>query len=86
MTTIIKGNIIHAPELGRLDILPGGHLVLEDGVIQAISQALPKEYAGLPVTDYGDKLILQSFADCHLHGSQYPFLGTGMDVTLLDWL
>ena len=31
MTTIIKGNIIHAPELGRLDILPGGHLVLEDG-------------------------------------------------------
>ena len=30
--------------------------------------------------------MLQSFADLHLHGAQYPMLGTGMDLPLLDWL
>lgn len=86
MTTILKGNLISAPALGELSCIPGGYLVLEDGVISAISPTLPREYAHAPVTDYGDCLILQSFADCHLHAPQYPMLGTGMDVTLLDWL
>ena len=33
-----------------------------------------------------DDLIVQSFADLHLHAPQYPMLGTGMDLPLLDWL
>lgn len=86
MTTILKGNLIHAPALGRLDCVKGGFLVLEDGVIAAVCQDLPPAFANCPVTDYGDALILQSFADCHLHAPQYPMVGTGMDVTLLDWL
>ncbi len=86
MVQIIKGNIIQAKELGKLDCLPNGYLVTEDGVIRAVSQTLPQEYAGLPVTDYGDQLILQSFADMHLHGAQYPMLGNGLDLPLLDWL
>ena len=36
--------------------------------------------------DYGDCLIVQSFADLHLHAPQYPMLGMGMDLPLLDWL
>ncbi len=36
--------------------------------------------------DYGDRLIMQSFADMHLHAPQYPMLGMGMDLPLLDWL
>ena len=39
-----------------------------------------------PVTDYGDRLILQSFSDLHLHGPQFPQVGMGMDLPLLDWL
>ena len=31
MTTILRGNIIHAPSLGRLETLERGYLVLEDG-------------------------------------------------------
>ena len=34
----------------------------------------------------GETLILQSFADLHLHAPQYPMLGMGMDLPLLDWL
>ena len=68
--TIIKGTIVSAPALGQLDITPGGYLIARDGVIQGVYPALPEQYAGAPVEDYGDDLILQSFADLHLHGAQ----------------
>ena len=84
---IIKGTIIHAPALGHLSILPGGYLVLDSsGRIRSVSTQLPPEAAREPVEDFGDRLILQSFADMHLHGPQYPQLGMGMDLPLLDWL
>ncbi|MEG2177062.1 MAG: amidohydrolase family protein [Oscillibacter sp.] len=86
MTTILKGNIVSAPALGKLDITEQGFLVLEDGRIAGIHPQLPTRYAGVPVEDHGDCLILQSFADLHLHAPQYPMLGMGMDLPLLDWL
>lgn len=85
-TTILKGNIVSAPALGKWDITQQGFLVLEDGRIAGIFQTLPTKYADLPVEDHGDRLILQSFADLHLHAPQYPMLGMGMDLPLLDWL
>ena len=84
--TILKGNIVSAPQLGTLDITENGYLVAENGVIAGVFSRLPEQYAGAPVEDFGDALILQSFADLHLHGAQYPMLGTGMDLPLLDWL
>ena len=84
--TIIKGTILSAPALGQLEAVPGGYLVAEDGIIQGVYPVLPEQYAGAPAEDFGDALILQSFADLHLHGAQYPMLGTGMDLPLLDWL
>ena len=61
--TIIKGTILSAPTLGQLDALPGGYLVAEDGLIRGVYGSLPEQYAGAPVEDWGDALILQSFAD-----------------------
>ncbi len=84
--TILKGTILSAPALGQLDITENGYLVAEDGVIAGVFSTLPPQYAGESVEDYGDALILQSFADMHLHAPQYPMLGTGMDLPLLDWL
>ena len=84
--TILKGNIVSAPALGKLDITENGYLVAEAGVITGVYSVLPEQYAGAPVEDFGDALILQSFADLHLHAPQYPMLGTGMDLPLLDWL
>ena len=86
MTTILKGNILHAPSFGALEVVPEGCMVLEDGRIQGIYPALPERYAACPVTDYGRQLIMPSFADMHLHAPQYPMLGMGMDLPLLDWL
>ena len=84
--TIIKGTILSAPALGQLEAVPGGYLVAVDGAIQGIYPVLPEQYAGAPAEDFGDALILQSFADLHLHAPQYPMLGMGMDLPLLDWL
>ena len=86
MTQILKGNIVHAPQMGRLDILEHGCLVLEDGVITAVSDRVPEGLEHAELRDFGDRLIMQSFADMHLHAPQYPMLGMGMDLPLLDWL
>ena len=84
--TILKGTVVSAPALGKLDVTENGCLVAEDGKITGVFPTLPEQYAGAAVEDYGDALILQSFADLHLHAPQYPMLGMGMDLPLLDWL
>ena len=84
--TILKGTVVSAPALGRLDITENGYLIAEDGKITGVFPVLPEQYAGAPVEDFGSDLILQSFADLHLHAPQYPMLGMGMDLPLLDWL
>ncbi len=85
-TRILKGNIVSAPALGKLEILENGYLVARDGVIMGTFDRLPGELAGERVEDFGDALILQSFSDMHLHGPQFPMLGMGMDEELLGWL
>ena len=73
--------------MGKLKTLPRGALVLEDdGTIREVLSRAPERPEGRPVCDFGDSLILPSFADLHLHAPQYPMLGMGMDLPLLDWL
>ena len=86
MAVILKGNIVSAPEPGRLDVTEHGYLIAENGGITGVYPVLPEQYAGAAVEDYGDALIVQAFADLHLHAPQYPMLGMGMDLPLLDWL
>lgn len=86
MTTILHGNIVHAPAFGKLETIPDGFLVLDGGVLKEVCHVLPDQYAGCELTDYGDALIMPSFTDLHLHAPQYPMLGMGMDLPLLDWL
>ena len=84
-TTILKGNIVAAPELGKLDIVENGYLVAVDGVIEGVYETLPEKFAGCEVEDCGKNLILQTFSDMHLHAPQYAMLGMGMDMPLIDW-
>lgn len=83
---LIKGNIIEAKKLGKLNTLKGGCIILsDDGIIEDVAEKIPQGFNG-DITDYGDALILQSFCDMHLHAPQFPMLGMGMDRFLLDWL
>ena len=84
--TIIKGTILSAPAFGKLEVTENGFLIAENGKITGVFPVLPEAYAGAPVEDFGDALVLQTMADLHLHAPQYPMLGTGMDRPLLEWL
>ena len=83
---ILKGNLVSALALGKLEIVEHGCLVLhDDGSIQSVEKAAPQN-ADAEVIDYGDSLIMPSFVDMHLHAPQYSYCGTAMDLELLDWL
>ena len=83
---IIKGNIISAPKFGEIEIFENGYIVIKDDKIISLSKELKEEYKNEEIIDYGNKLIFQSFSDMHLHAPQYPMLGMGYDLELLDWL
>jgi len=83
---ILKGNLVYAPACGKMETVAHGCLVLsDDGTIRDVLPAVPHG-VGSEIIDYGDSLILQSFADMHLHAPQYPMLGMGMDLPLIEWL
>lgn len=83
---LLKGNIIHSPSLTNVETIENGYLLLDDeGTIVKILNNKPDNFNGT-IIDYGNKLIMQSFADMHLHAPQYPNVGMGMDLPLLDWL
>jgi len=83
---VLKGHIVSAPKLGELEITENGYLVLDDGMIVGVYDALPECWQNALITDYGNKLILQSFADMHVHAPQFAMMGIGLDLPLLDWL
>ena len=83
---LLKGNLVHAPVLGAPEIIERGAILLEDdGTIREVLHTPPEHFGG-EVIDCGDALIMQSFVDMHLHAPQYPMLGMGMDLPLIDWL
>jgi len=86
MVTIIKGNIISATELGKLDLYPNSFLVAVDNKIEGIFDILPEQFKKEKIDDYGDNIIIQAFSDMHIHAPQYAMMGMGMDLPLLDWL
>lgn len=85
-TFILKGNICYSETKNSLVCLDQGYLVCCQGISQGVYPVLPEEYKDLPITDYGDKLIIPGLVDLHIHAPQYPFRGLGMDLELLDWL
>lgn len=83
---IIKGIIVQSLSLGEVKIFPAGGILLDkDGTVLDVYEKIPHN-SKEEIVDYGDKLIMQSFADMHLHAPQYPMLGMGMDLHLIEWL
>lgn len=83
---VLKGNICYSHNADRLECMEQGYLVCEDGRSAGVYKELPQIYAGFPLMDYGDRMIVPGLTDLHIHAPQYPFRGLGMDLELLDWL
>ena len=83
---VIKGNICHTKTPTELDLHEKAFAVCVDGVSKGVFEELPREYAHLPVFDYGDALVFPGMVDLHLHAPQFAFRGMCMDLELMDWL
>ena len=86
MIRILHGDIISAPRFGELSCLKDGYIASKNGRILDVFDKLPERFHGEQVDDFSGSLILQGFSDMHLHAPQYPMLGIGMDLQLLEWL
>lgn len=82
----LKGDIAYGTLDKEIITLHKGYIVCENGKCAGVYKELPENYKDIPVTDYGDKLIVPGMTDLHVHAPQYTFRGIGMDLELLDWL
>lgn len=86
MDLILKGTVCWAEDKDTLRVVENGYAVCCGGLCQGVYRELPEQYAGLPVKDFGDKLIVPGLTDLHVHAPQYGFRSLGMDLELLEWL
>ena len=84
---IYHGNIVYSKNKDELVELSNGYIVVNDeGIIEEVSNVIPEQYKNVPVTDFGDDVIIPAFSDLHVHAPQYPNRGIAMDKLLADWL
>lgn len=85
---LLRGALVYAKELNELCCVKNGFIAVNNGVVEASGEFsnMPKAYQNAQILDYSDCIITPSFVDMHLHAPQYPMLGMGMDLPLLDWL
>ena len=83
---IIKGHIVDSESPDRLRVVEHGAVVVTEGLCRGVFREVPERFAGLPIFDFGDRLVIPGMSDLHLHASQFAFRGLGMDMELLDWL
>lgn len=79
----IKGDFIWTEEPSRFRTMRNGYLVVDNGVIESLSEECPENY---DIIDYSGHLIIPGLSDLHLHAPQYAYMGLYMDEELLTWL
>lgn len=82
----IKGIICHAPKADAAEIRENAYAVCTEGICRGVFDELPEAFSGIRIIDCTDRLVIPGLTDLHIHASQYPYCGTGMDYELLDWL
>lgn len=89
MDHLFVGPIVHSKSLNEFETIENGHLAVKNGKIVSIGDSQPPdEYLKLlPVTKLtSSQFLLPGFIDCHIHAPQYPNIGLGLDLPLLQWL
>lgn len=90
MNHLFLGSFVHSKSLNDLEIVENGFIAVKNGKIVATGERknVPDEYlTTLSVTELSKtQFLLPGFVDCHIHAPQYPNLGLGLDLPLLQWL
>ena len=83
---ILHGAVAYSENKSSLKTFDDAYVICVNGICEGVYEQIPEEFSNLPVEDYWDKLIIPGFTDLHVHAPQYQIRGTGMDLTLMDWL
>jgi len=83
---ILKGHICHSLDRNQIAVYENHYLICADDHCVGVFSEVPATYQNIPVTDYGDRIIIPGMSDLHIHAPQFAFRGLGMDMELLDWL
>lgn len=81
------GDPFYEPESKVTRYIPDGLLVVRDGMIQDFGhyQDVIHAYPDVPITDYGDRLLMPGFIDTHIHYPQIEMIAA-YGEQLLSWL
>lgn len=80
-----KGNVIFTESYKQFTTIENGYVVVgDDGKIIKVTKEKPAP--DVEIVDYGEKLIIPGFTDCHVHASQMPTIGIGYNTELIEWL
>lgn len=93
----VRGQVVHAPTRGAIEIFADAFLTVsrETGRIERFqAQTRPEDEAILAALGEEDQalvlephqFIMPGFVDTHVHAPQYPYMGTGTDTPLMQWL
>jgi len=74
--TVYKGAIVSCDEGGRVH----RYLVEDRGIILHVGDDLPDAYAGGSLVDLGERALLPSFADTHIHFASMALFRSGINV------
>ena len=83
---VLKGHICYSKSKLDLSTQENAYIVCVNGKSKGVFSELPQQYADLPLTDFGDQLIVPGMVDLHIHAPQYAFRGMCMDLELMEWL
>lgn len=85
---LLRGALVYAAAPDELICIKDGFIAVNNGVVEASGEIkhIPKSYINAQTLCYSDSIIIPSFVDMHLHAPQFPMLGMGMDLPLIEWL
>ncbi len=83
---ILHGNFVWSVSAADLAVRENSYMAVSEGIIEGIYEQLPEKYAGAPVEELGEGVLIPAFSDLHVHAPQYPQRGLAMDELLYDWL
>lgn len=90
MDHLFVGQIVHCKSFNDLETIVDGYVAVQNGKIVDIGNRvdLPNTLLQtLPLTELtATQFLLPGFIDCHIHAPQYPNIGLGLDMPLLEWL
>ncbi|PPR05918.1 hypothetical protein CVT26_008812 [Gymnopilus dilepis] len=89
---LIRGDFVHAPYLGTIEILFDHIIDVNDqGIttylaaaesLESIELIGTRDVVNIPAGSF----LLPTFCDLHLHAPQFLYQGTGLDLPLMKWL